>query len=173
VLLGDISTIDRHAVDALLAEYGIPRPETLSLIQKWSMACPAIPTCGLAITESERFLPGLVDRLESTLAELGLAGEPISIRMTGCPNGCARPYQSEVGIVGRSGNKYTLYVGGDRFGRRLNAELQDLVPQDQLVPKLEAIFRAFKDGRTAGESFGDYVTRVGIGHLRALVGALD
>ncbi len=125
VLLCGISTADRGAVDSMLNEYGIPRPDTLSQAQKWSMACPAIPTCGLAITESERALPGVIDQLEKVLADLGLAGEPISVRMTGCPNGCARPYQSEVGIVGRGGTKYTLYVGGDSYGRRLNAEVQD------------------------------------------------
>jgi sulfite reductase (ferredoxin) len=171
VLLGDLATSDRHTVDALLAEFGIPRPESLPLVQKWSMACPAIPTCGLAITESERFLPSLIDQLEGVLADLGLSGEPISVRMTGCPNGCARPYQSEIGIVGRSGNKYTVYVGGDRLGRRLNSELQDLVPQDQLIPRLTIILRTFREERTVGEHFGDYCTRVGIDRLRKLVGA--
>ena len=170
ILLCDISTTDRPAVDSMLNEYGIPRPESLSQVQKWSMACPAIPTCGLALTESERTLPGVVDSLEAVLAELGLAGEPISVRMTGCPNGCARPYQSEVGIVGRSGDKYTLYVGGDSFGRRLNLELQDLVPRDQLVPKLRAIFAAFKAERAGDELFGDYCARMGIEKLRALAG---
>jgi sulfite reductase (ferredoxin) len=169
VLLCDISTADRPAVESMLNEYGIPRPEGLSQVQKWSMACPAIPTCGLAITEAERALPGVVDQLEAVLTELGLAGEPISVRMTGCPNGCARPYQSEVGIVGRGGTKYTLFIGGDSYGRRLNTELQDLVPIEQIVPNLRVVFAAFKDERQAGELFGDYCTRVGIGRLQSLV----
>ena len=170
VLLCDISTADRPAVESMLSEYGIPRPESLSLVQKWSMACPAIPTCGLAITEAERALPGVVDQLEAVLAELGLARETISVRMTGCPNGCARPYQSEVGIVGRGGTKYTLYIGGDTFGRRLNTLLQDSVPIEQIVPKLKSIFAAFKTERMNGESFGDYCTRVGIERLKGLIG---
>lgn len=170
VLLGNIAPADRPAVDALLGEYGVPRPDTLPMVRKWSMACPAIPTCGLALTESERALPALVGQLEAVLAGLGLAGEPISVRMTGCPNGCARPYQSEVGLVGRGGTKYTLYVGGDTFGRRLNAELEDSVPVERVVPKLAAVFTAFRDERRPGEAFGAYCARVGIDRLRAVTG---
>ena len=171
VLLCNINPANKATVDSLLNEFGIPRPENLSMVQKWSMACPAIPTCPLAITESERSLPGVVDDLEKVLAELGLDQEPISVRMTGCPNGCARPYQSEIGLVGRGGTKYTMYIGGDSFGRRLNAELQDGVPIDQIVPKLTTIFRSFKEERQNSESFGDYCQRVGLNKLRALIGA--
>ena len=171
IMLCGISTADRAAVDSMLNEYGIPRPDTLSMARKWSMACPAIPTCGLAITESERSLPGVVHQLEKVLTELGLAGEPISVRMTGCPNGCARPYQSEVGIVGRGGTKYTLYIGGDSYGRRLNTEVQDSVPIDQIVPKLAKVFTAFKAERVGAELFGDYCTRIGLEKVKELIGA--
>jgi sulfite reductase (ferredoxin) len=166
VLLGGIDVKDRPVVDSLLCEYGIPRPENLSLVRKWSMACPAIPTCGLALTESERALPAFITQLESVLAGMGLGDERISIRMTGCPNGCARPYQSEIGLVGRGGTKYTLYIGGDTLGRRMNAELEDSVPIEQIVPKLTTIFSAFRAERTTGEAFGDYCQRVGIEELR-------
>jgi sulfite reductase (ferredoxin) len=105
------------------------------------------------------------------LKDIGLAGEPISVRMTGCPNGCARPYQSEVGIVGRGGTKYTLYIGGDSYGRRLNTEIQDSVPIDQIVPKLSKVFSAFAQERAKGELFGDYCTRVGLPKLKELIGA--
>ena len=169
VLLCDIDPANKAAVDSLLNEYGIPRPENLSQVRKWSMACPAIPTCPLAITESERSLPGLVTELEPILAELGLQDEPISMRMTGCPNGCARPYQSEVGIVGRGGTKYTLYIGGDSYGRRLNAELQDSVPIDQIPGKLKVIFQHYKNEREAGELFGAYCNRVGLDRLKAML----
>jgi sulfite reductase (ferredoxin) len=171
VLLCDLTTDARASVDSMLSEYGIPRPEGLAQVKKYSMACPAIPTCGLAITEAERALPSLTTQLAPVLAELGLADEPISVRMTGCPNGCARPYQSEVGLVGRGGTKYTLYIGGDTFGRRLNAELEDSVPIDQVVPKLKSVFAAFKQERTPGEMFGEYCARVGHERLKALVGA--
>jgi sulfite reductase (ferredoxin) len=170
VMLCDIAPKDKADVDSLLNEYGIPRPENLSQVQKWSMACPAIPTCPLAITESERSLPGVIDGLEPVLAELGLAHEPISVRMTGCPNGCARPYQSEIGIVGRGGTKYTLYVGGDSFGRQLNFELQDSVPIEQIVPKLRKVFEGFKSERADGELFGTYCRRVGLERLQAMIG---
>jgi sulfite reductase (ferredoxin) len=170
LLLCDIETANRPAIDRLLAEHGIPRPENLSLVQKWSMACPAIPTCGLAISESERALPGIVDSLEPELRTLGLENERISIRMTGCPNGCARPYQSEIGIVGRSGDKYTLYLGGSTLGDRLNTTFQDLVPRDQIVPLLKKVLAQFKQGAKSGESFGDYCHRLGNEKLCAIVG---
>ncbi len=170
ILLGDIEAVDKPAIDSLLNDYGIPRPENLTMVQKWSMACPAIPTCGLAISESERSLPGLVDQLEPMLAELGLANEPISIRMTGCPNGCARPFQSEIGLVGRSGSKYTLYIGGDSFGRRLNFQVQDSVPIEQLPGKLANVFKAFKSERQNDELFGEYCHRVGTDRLLEILG---
>ncbi len=171
VLVCDIATADRPSIDSMLNEYGIPRPESLSQVRKYSMACPAIPTCGLAITEAERALPTLTAQLATMLEELGLGEEAISVRMTGCPNGCARPYQSEIGLVGRGGTKYTLYIGGDTLGRRMNAELEDSVPIDQIVPKLKNIFTAFKAERTTGELFGDYCTRAGHEKLKGLVGA--
>jgi sulfite reductase (ferredoxin) len=171
VLLCDLTSDDRPGVDSMLSEYGIPRPESLSQVRKWSMACPAIPTCGLAITEAERALPNVTAQLADVLSELGLAQEPISVRMTGCPNGCARPYQSEVGLVGRGGTKYTLYIGGDTCGRRLNSEIEDSVPVEQVVPKLRSIFAAFRAEREGSESFGDYCTRVGRDKLRSLIGA--
>jgi sulfite reductase (ferredoxin) len=170
LLLCDIETANRPAIDRLLAEHGIPRSENLSLVQKWSMACPAIPTCGLAISESERALPGIVDSLEPELRSLGLQNERISIRMTGCPNGCARPYQSEIGIVGRSGEKYTLYLGGSTLGDRLNTTFQDLVPRDQIVPLLKKVLAQFKQDRESGESFGDYCHRLGNEKLCAIAG---
>jgi sulfite reductase (ferredoxin) len=169
VLVCDVAVADKAGVDSLLNEHGIPRPENLSLVRKWGMACPAIPTCPLALTESERVLPEIIDHLETTLAGLDLAGEPISVRMTGCPNGCARPYQSEIGLVGRSGEKFTVFIGGDSFGRRMNVELKDLVPKGEIVPLLGKVFAAFKAGRAGTESFGDFCDRVGIETLRGLV----
>src|SRR5260370_12677483 len=97
------------------------------------MACPAIPTCGLAISESERALPGIIDDLEAELKRLGLGDEELSVRMTGCPNGCVRPYQSDIGIVGRSGDNYTLFVGGHLLVHRLNFQLLDLLPRGNIL----------------------------------------
>jgi hypothetical protein len=133
------------------------------------MACPAIPTCGLALSESERCLPDIVEQLEKELDRLGLREEKIAVRMTGCPNGCARPYQSDIGIVGRSGDKYTLFVGGNLVGDRLNFQLRDLVPLGQIVPTLVPILQAFKDRRQTGEGFGDFCHRLGLKELEKML----
>ena len=136
-------------------------------MQRLSMACPAIPTCGLALSESERVLPRLIDELELKLRQLGLENEKLSVRMTGCPNGCARPYQSDIGIVGRSGDKYTLFVGGNILGNRLNFVLKDLVPFGEILPTLSPLLEHFKDKRDPGEGFGDFCHRQGADVLRA------
>jgi sulfite reductase (ferredoxin) len=171
LLLCDVASAERVRVERLMKEYGIPHPEALSPVQKFSMSCPAIPTCGLAISESERALPGIIDELERELATLGLEREPITVRMTGCPNGCARPYQAEVGIVGRSGDRYALFVGGHRLGTRLSFPLKDLVPRDQIVPVLRSLLEDYREARTPGEGFGDYCQRLGPERVRAMVGA--
>lgn len=159
ILLCDLTEKARAEIEAILTEHGVPLPGRISLVQQHSMACPAIPTCGLALSEAERSLPGLVDQLEATLARLGLEKEKISVRMTGCPNGCVRPYQSDIGIVGRSGEKYTLFIGGNVLGTRLNFLLKDLVPADQIVPTLEPILEAYKGQRQGEEGFGDFCQR--------------
>ena len=170
VLLCDIDASNKGAVDSLLNEYGIPKPENLSMARKWSMACPAIPTCPLALSESERTLPAIIDVLEKEIATLGLSEQAISLRMTGCPNGCARPYNSDVGIVGRSGEKYTLYVGGRIEADRLSFVLQDLMPKDQIVPTLSKLLVQYKANRQESEGFGDYCTRLGEVAVREIAG---
>jgi sulfite reductase (ferredoxin) len=170
VLLCDIPVSLKPKVDSLLNEYGIPRPESLSMVQRWSMACPAIPTCPLAISESERMLPALIDNLEGEITRLGLGEQAISIRMTGCPNGCARPYNSDIGIVGRSGEKYTVFVGGRIEADRLSFVLQDLMPKDQIVPAVSRILARYQVERTANEGFGDYCTRLGQAAIREIAG---
>ena len=131
----------KEEIERTLVEFGVRRPEDVSAVRKLSMACPAMPTCGLALSESERALPGILDQLEIELKRLGLEKEKISVRMTGCPNGCARPYQSDIGIVGRSGDKYVVYVGGRVHGDRMNFQLKDLVPRSEIVATLEPLLR--------------------------------
>jgi sulfite reductase (ferredoxin) len=155
----------------MLEQYGIARPDTISPSRRHSISCPAIPTCALAISESERALPGIIDELEAALREVGLEGETISVRMTGCPNGCARPYQSDVGIVGRSGDKYVVYVGGRTVGDRLNFELRDLTPRNEIVRTLLPLLRRFKAERQPGENFGDFCHRLGPEAARATAGS--
>ncbi|HEV3204340.1 MAG TPA: NADPH-dependent assimilatory sulfite reductase hemoprotein subunit, partial [Gemmataceae bacterium] len=167
VLLCGLDASAKSEIERTLAEFGILRPDQISSVQRYSMACPAIPTCGLAITESERVLPSFIDQLEAELKRLDLEDEQLSVRMTGCPNGCARPYQSDIGLVGRSGDKYTIFLGGHVLGTRLNFQLKDLVPFPEILPTLRPILEQFKKDRLGGESFGDYCHRQGPEKLRA------
>jgi sulfite reductase (ferredoxin) len=169
ILLCDLDAGARPEIERLFAEHGIRTPDVVSTVRKFSMACPAIPTCGLALSESERLLPSILDQLETELRRLGLENEPLNVRMTGCPNGCARPYQSDIGLVGRSGDKFTLYVGGRILGDRLNFALRDLVPQGQIVPLLVPLLEKFKQDRQPGEGFGDWCHRRGAADLDALL----
>jgi sulfite reductase (ferredoxin) len=169
LLLCDLDANDRDVVERILAEYGIRRPDEVSILRRHSLACPAVPTCGLALSEAERVLPGIIDQLETELKRLGLQDEKLSVRMTGCPNGCARPYQSDIGLVGRSGDKYTIFVGGRVLGNRLNFPFKDLVPLGEIVSTLRPLLENFKEGRQPGESFGDYCHRLGIARLQALL----
>ncbi|MEM6328716.1 MAG: NADPH-dependent assimilatory sulfite reductase hemoprotein subunit [Planctomycetota bacterium] len=166
----DIESEDRGRLEQILRDHGVPLTEDISAARRWSMACPALPMCGLAITESERFMPTLIDQLDAMLAELELADEVFTTRMTGCPNGCARPYNSDIGLVGRARGKYTLLLGGSTLGHRLNWVYKDLVPADDVVPTLKPVFERFKAGRTPGESFGDFCDRIGKDELLTACG---
>ncbi len=168
LLICDVSESDRARIDAILAEHGVRGIEQISVARRNAMACPALPTCGLALTEAERALPDLIDELERELAALGLAEEVFSIRMTGCPNGCARPYNGELAFVGRVPGKIDVYVGADKQGTRLNEILIEKVPMEKLVSTLVPIFRCFVGERNTGEGFGDFCHRVGLERLRAV-----
>ena len=163
LVLADIPAEQRGAVAALLEEYGLDTP--VSGLRRNSLACVALPTCGLALAESERYLPSLVTRLEDELERLGLAQDDITIRMTGCPNGCARPYLSEIALVGRGPGVYNLYLGGAFDGIRLNKLYRRDVGDDAIVAALAPLFREYAERRSGGERFGDYVIRAG--HVRA------
>lgn len=169
ILLTGILPDDRAAVESLLTEYGIRRAEAISQVRRSGLACVALPTCGLAITEAERVFPRIIDQFESTLDELGIPDADITARMTGCPNGCARPYVAEIAFVGRSLDKYTIFLGGDPAGTRLARPFLDLVPLDQLVPVLYPVLALYRDQRSEGERFGDFCLRVGLDQLRATV----
>ncbi len=169
LLLTEIQAEDRAAVDVLLDEYGIRRVEAISNARRNALACVALPTCGLAITEAERVFPRVIDQLETTLDALGIPDADITARMTGCPNGCARPYVAEIAFVGRSLDKYTIFLGGSPVGTRLARPFLDLVPLDQLIAALYPVLAAYRDQRELGEAFGDYVMRAGLDDLRALI----
>ena len=133
-----------------------------SALRRNSMACVALPTCGLAMAESERYLPGLLSKIEVLLAKHGLMDEPITLRMTGCPNGCARPYIAEIGFTGRAPGKYNLYLGAGFHGQRLNKLYRENIGEAAILNELDDLFAKFVAGRHPGEHFGDYVVRAGI-----------
>ena len=167
VLLVDIADRNRPSAEALMREYGIPTVERISAVERLSLACPALPTCGLALTEAERILPTARTGVEAALSDAGIPDEPIVFRITGCPNGCARPFVAELALVGRTGDKYMLYLGGNRVGTRLAEPFRDLVPLADLGATLTPIFRRFRAERLDAEGFGDFCHRVGVESLRA------
>lgn len=160
VILANVADADKAAVAALLAEHGIRTEKQASLLHAASMACPALPTCGLALAESERALPGLVDRIEKLCGDLGLGAEEIVIRSTGCPNGCARPYMAEIGFVGKAPGRYQLWLGGNASGTRLNKLFKDVIKEAELENELRPLLTRFATERKAGERFGDWCARV-------------
>ena len=168
ILFTDIAESDKAGVEQILQRHRVPLSADISNARRWSMACVAWPTCGLSITESERALPGMMDQLETALEKLGLEDERFTVRMTGCPNGCARPYNSDIGLVGKAKNKYTVFVGGRVIGNRLSFIHKDLVPAEEVIPTLLTLFAHFKEARQGGESFGDFCARLGNEQLLAL-----
>lgn len=168
ILFTDLSEAARPKLEEILRRHHVPLSEEISTVRRWSMACVAWPTCGLSITEAERALPGVIDQMEVELARLGLDREAFTVRMTGCPNGCARPYNSDIGLVGKAKGKYTVLVGGQLLGKRLNFIYKDLVPEEEVVASLRPLFVHFKQSRQEGETLGDFCARLGPEALAAL-----
>ena len=162
IVLANITPDQRAVIDSVFAEYGVDtsQKQGVSEVQLGAMACPALPTCGLSLAESERYLPDLLGIVENLLDENGLGDERIILRMTGCPNGCARPYMAELGFVGRSPKKYAIYLGGNEEGTRLARLYDQNVKVEELPEKLGGLFSRFKSERGGGERFGDYCARV-------------
>jgi sulfite reductase (NADPH) hemoprotein beta-component len=159
VIVANISKANRPRVEALIDEYDLHIPA--SGLRRNSMACVALPTCGLALAESERYLPDLIAALDEKLAIHGLAEDDIVIRMTGCPNGCARPYLSEIGLVGKGPGRYNLYLGAAFDGSRLSKLYAEDLNHDQIIEKLSPLFAAYAKQRTSGERFGTFLIRAG------------
>ena len=166
LILADLPRAARGAVEATLRKHGVPLSGEISNTLRHSMGCPAYPTCGLAVAESERALPALIRRIEGVVAELGLEDERISYRMTGCPNGCARPYLGDVGFVGTTLGKYDVFLGGDFDGTRLNTLFAPNVLLQEIPDLLRGPLAAFAAERSAGEGFGDWCQRHGVATLR-------
>jgi sulfite reductase (ferredoxin) len=173
VLLYDIDPSQRETINGILREAGVQSLEGLDSLKRLSMACPALPTCGLAIAESERAIPDILDRIRKLLVRVGLRKEEFVIRMTGCPNGCARPYIAELGFVGRAPNVYQMWLGADPHQTRLAQVYRDRVAADEIEQVLEPLLVYFKQERQPGERFGDFCDRMGMDGLQQFSDSYD
>lgn len=167
--LGGIREADRPGIAAVLREYGlISAPESLPPVLRYAIACPALPTCALAITESERIMPEVVTEIQSELTQAGLGDQVVHLRTSGCPNGCSRPYGAEIGIVGASLDMYTVYLGASPLGTRLGEVFATNVKRHDIAPRLRPVIEHYKDERRPSETFGDFCYRIGVPSLQQL-----
>jgi sulfite reductase (NADPH) hemoprotein beta-component len=161
LIIAGVPAAQRAEIDEILARHGIANAPRATGLRLNSMACVAFPTCGLAMAESERYLPALIDRLDELLDEAGLRSDEISIRMSGCPNGCSRPYLAEIALVGKALGKYNLYLGASANGDRLNCLYRENIDEAQILAALGPLLRQYAKDRHEAESFGDFVIRTG------------
>jgi len=161
LIIANVSPAKRPGIEKLLEQYGIKDSHEKSALRLNSLACVALPTCGLSLAEAERYLPDLLTELEETIEENGLRHDAITIRMTGCPNGCARPYIAEIAFVGRAPGKYNVYLGGGFAGQRLSKLYRESVPDSEIKPLLAPVIAHFARERRDGERFGDFCIRAG------------
>ena len=171
LIVARVDDANKAEVEKILTGHGLSDPAKLSGLRLNSIACTALPTCGLALAESERYLPGLVDELEKVIDDLGIRDESIAIRSTGCPNGCGRPYLGEIGLVGKSPGKYNVYLGAGFDGGRLNKLYKPALTNDEIIEELTAVLRRYSDERESGERFGDFCIRAG--YVKATVQGPD
>ena len=161
LLIGDVDAADKGKIDALVEQYKLDAYKTASGMRRSQIACVSLPTCGLALAESERYLPSLVTDLEVILEEAGLRDDEIVIRSTGCPNGCGRPYLGEIGLVGKVPGKYNLYLGAGFDGERLNKLYRTSITHEQIIDELRPILLDYAKERESGERFGSFTIRKG------------
>ncbi|TJY44037.1 assimilatory sulfite reductase (NADPH) hemoprotein subunit [Cohnella pontilimi] len=161
LIIGNVTSQHKRKLEQLMQQYGLTDGTRQSALRRNSMACVALPTCGLAMAESERYFPSLLAKIEPMLEEAGLREQDIVIRMTGCPNGCARPALGEIALIGKAPGKYNLYLGGGFAGDRLNKLYRENIGEEQILESLRPIIRRYADERQEGEHFGDFVIRAG------------
>jgi len=159
LLLADLEEGDLRKIELILETYRLPLPQSLSFVRRHALACPALPTCGLALAESERVAAGVTAEFERALVRLGLDDTPLTLRMTGCPNGCARPYNADLGIVGRKAGHYDVFVGGGLDGTRLGELYAESIPRERLVGRLEPLLEDWAERRMPKEGLGDFYDR--------------
>lgn len=162
VVLAGVKSDARPEIERLLREHGIANDDRATGLRAHALACVALPTCGLAMAESERYLPTLLDKLDAIVEEVGLADTPISLRMSGCPNGCSRPFLAEIALVGKARGKYNLYLGASASGDRLNSLYRETVGEQEILAELKRLLQRYSAERIASERFGDFVVRAGI-----------
>jgi sulfite reductase (NADPH) hemoprotein beta-component len=161
LIIGNVTTPIKAKIEKLMKQYLLSDGLRDSALRRNSMACVALPTCGLAMAESERYFPDLLDKIEPILDELGLRDEEIVIRMTGCPNGCARPGLGEISFIGKAVGKYNMYLGAGFAGERLNKLYKENIGEQEILDTLKSIFTRFAQEREKGEHFGDFTIRAG------------
>jgi sulfite reductase (NADPH) hemoprotein beta-component len=162
LMIASVSPAERPRIEALLRQHGLDSAHHATGLRLNSMACVALPTCGLALAESERYLPDLVTQLEAEVEAAGLRDDAIVIRMTGCPNGCGRPFLAEIGFVGKAPGKYNMYLGAAFNGSRMNALYKPSVAAADIVPQVRPLLQQYAKERLPGERFGDFTIRVGL-----------
>jgi sulfite reductase (NADPH) hemoprotein beta-component len=161
LIIGSVTSQKKKKIEEIITAYGITDGKNYSALRRNSMACVALPTCGLAMAESERYLPTLLDKIEPILEEAGLKDEDIVIRMTGCPNGCARPALAELAFIGKAVGKYNMYLGGGFAGQRLNKLYRENIGEEEILRELRPILFHYAKERREGERFGDFCIRAG------------
>jgi len=171
VIIAQVTESKKPKIEALLKKYKIINADKLSSLRQNSIACAALPLCGLAFAEAERYLPLLVDEIDKVLEANGLLKTPISIRMTGCSNGCGRPFLAEIGLVGKAPGKYNLYLGASFTGERLNKLYKEMLSEEQIIEALSPILADYAKNKEVEEHFGDFVIRKG--YIKATTAGLN
>ncbi len=166
VILANCTDSDKAGITEMLHTHGVKTENQATRLHAAAMACPSLPTCGLGLAESERMLPGMVDRVQALCDEVGLSNEEIIIRSTGCPNGCARPYMAELAFVGKAPGRYQVWLGGNTSGTRLNRVWKDMMKEADIETELRPVLVRFATERQASERFGDWCDRVFLNELK-------
>jgi sulfite reductase (NADPH) hemoprotein beta-component len=162
LIIANVPVSECMNIDRLVADHGLGRALNTAPVRRDALACVALPTCALAMAEAERYLPGFVDRVEALLAKHGIRENPLTVRITGCPNGCARPYLSEIALIGRAPGRYTLRLGADAVGQRLNLVYRDNIDEASIVTALDELIGRYAKERHDGERFGDFLWRANV-----------